>query len=70
LDELSTLGLALDEARGLQASAVTTSGLSYLELRSHLLLSTAMNVNFYLLLKAEGKPVSPMNHTNHMIGMA
>ena len=41
----------------LQAKVVTPEGLSYLELRSHLLLSTVMNVNFYLLLKAEGKSV-------------
>lgn len=35
----------------------TSSGISFLELKNHLLLSYCLNVNFYLLLKAEGKSV-------------
>jgi len=53
LNELSLLGLALDEAHTNQSSAVTDQGLTYLELRHHLLLSYVMNVNMYLLLKAD-----------------
>lgn len=34
---------------------MTSDGLAYLELRYHLLLSFAMNANFYLLLRAEGQ---------------
>jgi hypothetical protein len=53
LEELSLLGLALDEAHTHQSEHVTEAGLSYLELKHHLLLGYVMNVNMYLLLKAE-----------------
>ena len=53
LDELSLLGLALDEAHTHASSRVTEKGLAYLELRHHLLLGYVMNVNMYLVLKAE-----------------
>ena len=36
---------------------VTSEGISFLELRNHLLLNYCLNLNFYLLLKAEGRPV-------------
>ena len=35
----------------------TSSGLSFLELKNVLLLNYCLNLNFYLLLKAEGRPV-------------
>jgi len=41
---------------------VTSEGLAYLELRYHLLLSFAMNANFYLLLRAEGGKTDPRQH--------
>ena len=45
----------LDKARA--GEIQTSSGLSFLELKNVLLLNYCMNLNFYLLLKAEGKAV-------------
>ena len=35
----------------------TSDGVSYLEVKSHLMLTYLINLTFYLLLKAEGKSV-------------
>jgi U3 small nucleolar RNA-associated protein 3 len=47
----------LDKARAASSAEVREQGVSFLELKYHLLLAYCLNVSFYLLLKTEGKSV-------------
>ncbi|KJE95157.1 hypothetical protein CAOG_05638 [Capsaspora owczarzaki ATCC 30864] len=45
----------------------TSSGVSYLEVKLHILLSYCIDICFYLLLKAEGKPVKDHPVIEHLV---